>query len=103
MWCKIWPWKPGNGGVLAMPMRKNIPWADREDWSLTTCPVCGAECWSTALARYAQTMDPGLRAACTECALRAGLNSGSGLKMGVDLAAGPDSTVMMRPADGRDH
>ena len=58
--------------------------------------------WASKLLR-SRRMDPGLRAVCTECALRAGLNSGSGLKMGVDLAAGPDSTVMMRPADGRDH
>ena len=97
---KIWPWKPGDSGILCMPMKKNIPQADREDWSLTTCPICGAECWSTALGRYAQTLDPNLKAACTECALRAQLNHGSGLKVGVDLAVGPDSTVMMETTDG---
>ena len=97
---KVWPWKPGDGGILAMTMKKNIPEAGRKDWTLTTCPICGAECWSTALERYAQSLDPNLRAACTECALRVGLNGGGALMAGVDLAEGPDRTAMMELTDG---
>lgn len=68
---KIWPHKPGDGGTLCMPMKKNIP-VGREDWKLVTCPVCGEECWETDLHRQARAEEPGLRAACTMCALFAG-------------------------------
>ena len=35
------PHEAGDGGILAMPLRDNIPDPGRDDWTLTTCPVCG--------------------------------------------------------------
>ena len=67
------PHEVGDGGIIAMPLRENIPDPQRDDWKLTTCPVCGAECWETDLARQAIAAEPELRAACTKCALKAGL------------------------------
>lgn len=69
----VTPHKVGDGGILAMPLKANIPNPQRDDWKLTTCPVCGSECWQTDLAREALAAEPELTAACTACALRAGL------------------------------
>ena len=66
------PHEAGDGGILAMPLRDNIPDPGRDDWKLTTCPVCGAECWETEIARQALAAEPELRAACTACAIRGG-------------------------------
>ena len=44
-------------------------WA-RDDWQLTTCPVCGAECWQTDTARRILALEPDVRTACTACALK---------------------------------
>ncbi|WP_312938852.1 hypothetical protein [Oscillibacter sp.] len=64
------PHKSGDGGTLTLPMRSNIPHPKNADWKLTTCPVCGAECWESDLARQALAAEPDLRAACTSCALK---------------------------------
>ena len=69
---EITPHCTGDGGILAMPMKKNIP-VGHEDWRLTTCPICGAECWESALSRQVQILEPDLLVACTECAIRAGM------------------------------
>lgn len=68
----ITPHKPGDGGILTMPLRSNVPNPKSEDWKLTSCPVCGAECWESPIAREAMAAEPNLRAACTACALKAG-------------------------------
>ena len=65
----ISPHRPGDGGILAMPMKKNVP-VGHEDWKPTTCPICGAECWTSDGHREALMIEPGLRVACTECALQ---------------------------------
>lgn len=39
------PHQHGDGGILTMPLRDNVPEPPTDDWQLTTCPVCGAECW----------------------------------------------------------
>jgi hypothetical protein len=39
------PHEVGDGGLLLMPTRANIPDPQRDDWKPTTCPICGAECW----------------------------------------------------------
>ena len=57
------PHEAGDGGILAMPLRDNIPDPGRDDWKLTTCPVCGAECWETEIARQALAAESELRAA----------------------------------------
>lgn len=70
----VTPHKVGDGGVLALPLRSNVPEPARDDWKLTTCPICGAECWESDIAREAMAAEPKLSAACTACALKAGLN-----------------------------
>ena len=73
---KVTPHKVGDGGILAMPLKANIPDPQRDDWKLVTCPICGAECWENDLARQAMAAEPELRAACTTCALKAGVAAG---------------------------
>ena len=73
---ELTPHQPGDGGILAMPLKANIPDPQRDDWTPATCPICGAECWQTDLARAAMAAEPDLRAACTACALKAGLQQG---------------------------
>lgn len=42
---KIWPrGQNETGGILLMPMKKNIP-KGHPEWSLVKCPICGQECW----------------------------------------------------------
>ena len=72
----ITPHKVGDGGILALPLRENVPEPKDESWKLTTCPICGAECWESEAARQAMDAEPELRAACTACALKAGAASG---------------------------
>ncbi len=41
---KIWPrGQNETGGILLMPMKKNIP-KGHPEWSLVKCPICGQEC-----------------------------------------------------------
>jgi len=69
----ITPHKPGDGGIVCMPLKSNIPDAgQRPDWKLVACPMCGAECWESNLIREVVKAE-GLAAACTACALRAGI------------------------------
>lgn len=64
------PHRPGDTGVIAMPMKKNVP-EGGPAWRLVTCPVCGRECWETPEKVVAMQLEPKLLAACTECALAA--------------------------------
>ena len=64
------PHQPGDGGILTMPLHDNIPEPPTDDWQLTTCPVCGAECWQTDTARRILALEPDVRTACTACALK---------------------------------
>lgn len=64
------PHQPGDGGILTMPLHDNIPEPPTDDWQLTTCPVCGAECWQTDTARRILALEPDVRTACTDCALK---------------------------------
>lgn len=73
----VTPHKVGDGGILAMPLKANIPNPQRDDWKLVTCPICGSECRETGLARQAMVAEPELRAACTACAMKAGITAGS--------------------------
>lgn len=73
---KIWPHKPGEGGIDCMPLKKNIPDASKmSDWKLVDCPVCGEECWESDRLRQVVKQE-GCAAACTACALRAGIARG---------------------------
>lgn len=60
---------PTGGGYACMPLKSNIP-QGREDWTLTNCPECGAECWRHPLIEIAK--QSGAVALCTMCALRKG-------------------------------
>ena len=64
------PHQPGDGGILTMPLRDNVPEPPTDDWQLTTCPVCGAECWQTDTARRILALEPDVLTACTACALK---------------------------------
>lgn len=64
------PHQPGDGGILTMLLRDNVPEPPTDDWQLTTCPVCGAECWQTDTARRILALEPDVRTACTACALK---------------------------------
>lgn len=66
----ISPRKPTDrGGYACMPLKRNVP-QGREDWTLTNCPECGAECWRQPLIEVAE--QSGAVALCTMCALRKG-------------------------------
>lgn len=63
-------WVPGEKGTVMLPMKKNIP-NPKNNWELTTCPVCGQECWTSKA--HKETIKIGkLDYACTECALLGG-------------------------------
>lgn len=77
MYIKIWPWKPGDRGLVCMPLKKNIPYpnedGEHEDWIAVTCPICGSECWESDLSR--KLVQIGNVGVCTECAIREGMCS----------------------------
>lgn len=58
------------GDAIAMPLRDNIPEPPTDDWQLTTCPACGAECWQTDTVRRILEQEPKVRTVCTACALK---------------------------------
>ena len=69
---KIEPRKYSDrGGYLAMPLKSNIP-NGKEGWILTTCKLCGSECWDRPLPEgYEVSMFAGK--CCTMCALKKGM------------------------------
>lgn len=74
---RITPHKPCDGGIICMPLKRNIPDASRNpDWKLVECSVCGAECWESDLLRQVVKRER-LAVACTECALRVGISGKS--------------------------
>lgn len=65
---KIWPrGQNETGGILLMPMKKNIP-KGHPEWSLVKCPICGQECWRP-MSRQ-ELRQKKIQAACTECGLK---------------------------------
>jgi len=67
---KMWPYKPGDRGILCMPLYRNVPNPNKPDWSLTLCPKCGTDCWESDLLRET-LVNENAYALCTECALLA--------------------------------
>lgn len=63
--------KTDTGGILMMPLRKNIPLPGSPDWKLTICLECGRECWDRPLPEGYKVG----RKMCTECALRAAMEA----------------------------
>lgn len=77
-YCKpaiISPYQVGTGGVACRPLMSNVP-VGGPGWVLTTCPVCGRECWETPQGMELMAKDPTVRAACTLCALAGKYGSG---------------------------
>lgn len=58
-----------NMNILMMPLERNVPTPQHDDWKLTTCPKCGARCWESQIARDAMQVFPNMVAYCTNCAL----------------------------------
>jgi len=54
-------------------MQKNIPNPKSSERKLVECPNCGIGCWESDKHRKLLKENPKLKAACTECALRAGI------------------------------
>lgn len=73
---RVWPHKPGDGGICCMPLVRNVP-TPRSDWKETTCPRCGSPCWESDQARSVKQSE-GLQCLCTECALRTAMNTNGG-------------------------
>lgn len=63
------PHKSGDSGILCLPLKSNVP-KGHENWKLVHCPICGAECWESELARKAMETEPNITAVCTSCALQ---------------------------------
>ena len=59
-----------RGGYYCMPLKVNVP-TGRNDWKLTKCPECGAQCWELPLAEVAKAQ--GAKGLCTMCALKKGV------------------------------
>lgn len=64
---QYWERKGLTGGILLMPMKKNIP-KGHPEWSLVKCPICGQECWRP-ISRQ-ELRQKKMQAACTECGLK---------------------------------
>lgn len=62
--------------ILMMPLERNIPDPQHDDWKLTMCPKCGAKCWESDLARSIKKLFPKTVAYCTICALTADVRNG---------------------------
>lgn len=65
----ITPHKKGDPGILTLPLVANVP-EGHADWRRRKCPICGAECWESSLAKRLLEEEPDLHAACTMCALK---------------------------------
>ena len=64
--------------IAMMPLRKNVQ-EPCDDWVLTTCPLCGRECWyQTENAELMKTIRPDTKFLCTECALSVAKSAVSG-------------------------
>lgn len=68
--------RPGAYPIGMMPLQSHVPSPASEDWELTTCPVCGRDCWyQTKNAEILKGLCPEVKFLCTECALKAKLEN----------------------------
>ncbi len=63
--------------IYLMPRLKNIPHHGREGWERMNCPICGAECWKTALGKKFEK-ETGAKGVCTMCGLKHSLQGQRG-------------------------
>ena len=60
----------GQNSIATLPRRENVP-QGKEGWELTTCKICGAECWrNVPLLNQVKEMNPNIEEMCTLCALK---------------------------------
>lgn len=68
---------PGELMIISMPLKLNVPDMTPSGAKLVECPLCGKSCWARPQIADAAKMFTGRAiAACTDCAVRAGLNKG---------------------------
>ena len=60
------PWEDEKT-IYFMPLIENVPHG-RNGWERMNCPICGAECWKTTLARKFEK-EEGAKGMCTMCGL----------------------------------
>lgn len=60
----------GHRQVVCRPLLANVP--DFPGATLVDCGCCGCACWKTPM--EPESLPDGVTAACTACALRAGMN-----------------------------
>jgi hypothetical protein len=60
----------GEDQIICRPLQRNVP-TGMVGAELTNCPVCGEPCFKTEI--EPDELPEGCWAACTECALRAGI------------------------------
>lgn len=63
--------KPGS--ILSLPRYRNIKYPKDPTARLVSCPVCGEDCWENDDHRKLLQENPNIKAACTMCAIRAGI------------------------------
>ena len=73
----IRPHQKGDGGLLCMPLVRNLPDADKkqQDWEKVTCKICGEECWVSDAHKKILEEEDDIKAACTMCALKGGMGN----------------------------
>lgn len=78
---KLWPHKPGDGGILMLPTVRNVTAPRHPDWRMVKCPKCGGDCWEGDGHREIIRAE-GVVAWCTECALREGRKNDGPVRAG---------------------
>jgi hypothetical protein len=73
---EVTPWA-GQPGTFCRPLKVNVPEAP-PGATLTTCPLCGVECWK--LGHEPDPLPPHMAAGCTTCALKRGRSAPAKLK-----------------------
>ncbi len=64
-----------RGGILCLPLVRNFDPAEikHPDWRIVQCPRCEADCYQSDTHRQAMAQDSSIKALCTMCALREGM------------------------------
>jgi hypothetical protein len=67
---------PGELMIASMPLARNVKMDGKQN-ILTSCPLCGSDCYaSSQLSEAARIYPSRIIAACSECAIKAHINKG---------------------------